>query len=256
MKHTYKAICLDLDGTVYRGTEPIQEATDFIARLQLNGIEPYFITNNSSMTREQQQVKLQSFGIRAQLDRIITSAVVTATYCSTNFPNASVQVIGEDGIKEALAREGLTITEENPAVVVMGIDRGVNYAKLATDCIAIREGATFIATNADLVFPSEKGLVPGNGSFVKLMESATGVQPIIIGKPETSMLELIQQQGGYSKDEMVMVGDNYDTDILAGIRFGIDTVHVETGVTSQSVVAAKLQKPTYQYKTFKEWMIN
>ena len=114
-----------------------------------------------------------------------------------------------------------------------------------TACLAIREGAHFIATNSDKAFPTEKGLVPGNGSFVKLMENATGKVPIFVGKPESYMLGFIQQENGYRKEEMIMVGDNYDTDIQAGIRFGIDTLHVAGGVTSQRGLAVERTATDY-----------
>lgn len=249
----YKAICLDLDGTVYRGIEPIPEAVSFIAKMQQKGLDPYFITNNSSMTRLQFQDKLASFGIQAAADRIMTSAIAAAKYCKEHYAGASVMMIGEEGLEDALVSEGIQLTNEAPDVVIMGIDRGVTYAKLADACLAIRAGAHFIATNSDKAFPTEKGLVPGNGSFVKLMETATGKLPIFVGKPESHMLEFIQQAHGYRKEEMIMVGDNYDTDIQAGIRFGIDTLHVAGGVTSLEEVLTKEQQPTYHLQTLLEW---
>jgi 4-nitrophenyl phosphatase len=251
----YKVICLDLDGTVYRGIEPIPEAVTFISTMQNRGIDPYFITNNSSMTRLQLQEKLASFGIKADSNRIMTSAIAAARYCKENFNGATVMMIGEKGLEEALKSEGILLTEEDPDVVIMGIDRGITYAKLANACLAIRAGAHFIATNSDKAFPTERGLVPGNGSFAKLMENATGISPVFIGKPEAYMLEFIQQENGYLKEEMIMIGDNYDTDIQAGIRFGIDTVHVAGGVTSLEEVMTKEQIPTYTYRTLLEFEI-
>ncbi|MEK5037448.1 TIGR01457 family HAD-type hydrolase [Sporosarcina sp. FSL K6-3457] len=254
MEH-YKAICLDLDGTVYRGREPIPEAVSFIASTQARGINPYFITNNSSMTRLQLQKKLASFGIQTDIAHIMTSAIAVAKYCKNHYSGASVMLIGEKGLEEALMSEGIELTMDNPDVVIMGIDREITYAKLAAACLAIRAGAHFIATNSDKAFPTEKGLVPGNGSFVKLMESATGQAPIFVGKPESHMLGFIQQENGYRKEEMIMVGDNYDTDIQAGIRFGIDTLHVAGGVTSIEDVLLKEQQPTYCLQTLLEWDI-
>ena len=251
----YKAICLDLDGTVYRGTEPIPEAVSFIASAQARGVNPYFVTNNSAMTRLQIQEKLASFGIQTDTAHIMTSAVAVAKYCKANYQDASVMMIGEKGLEEALLSEGIVLTEDNPDVVVMGIDREITYGKLATACLAIRAGAHFIATNSDKAFPMEKGLVPGNGSFVKLMESATGKEPIFVGKPESYMLGFIQQEKGYRRGEMIMVGDNYETDIQAGIRFGIDTLHVAGGVTSKEDLLLKEQQPTYHFQTLSEWNI-
>ena len=248
----YKAICLDLDGTVYRGSEAIPEAIDFISSLQKNGIEPYFVTNNSSMTADQFSLKLSRMGIHTKNDRIMTSAIASANYCKEHFDGASVMVIGEQGLKDALTMEGFELTATQPDVVVVGIDRGITYEKLSEASLAIRAGAHFIATNGDKAFPTERGLVPGNGSFIKLLETTTDKTAIYIGKPEPHMLHFIQQQG-YRKEEMIMIGDNYDTDIQAGIRFGIDTIHVEGGVTNAKTVLKQLQQPTYLFENLNDW---
>jgi len=137
----------------------------------------------------------------------------------------------------------------------MGIDREITYEKLARACIEVRNGAKFIATNSDRVFPTERGLVPGNGSFVAMVESATNVNALYIGKPQGHMLEAIMNKHGFSKDEMVMIGDNYTTDILAGINFGIDTVHVNTGVTPTDQVKAESAGPTFYFDSLREWEI-
>ncbi|BAQ08528.1 HAD family hydrolase [Bacillus sp. OxB-1] len=249
----YQAVCLDLDGTVYKGIEPIPEAVTFIDRLQDQGVEPYFITNNSSMTREQIREKLLSFQIQADSSRIMTSAIAAAKYCVEHFNGGTVMMIGEKGLEEALELEGIRLTGKDPDVVIMGIDREITYAKLADACLALRNGAHFIATNSDRAFPTERGLVPGNGSFVALMESASGQKPVFVGKPEPHMLGFIQQDGQLGKEQMIMIGDNYDTDIMAGIRFGIDTAHVAGGVTSPQEVLQKDSQPTYQFHTLLDW---
>ena len=253
MLNRYKAICLDLDGTVYRGTEPIAEAVQFIADAQKIGVDPYFITNNASMTRVQIKEKLAAFDINANVERIMTSAIAAAKYCKKKYEGASVMMIGEIGLEEALKVEGIRLTKQNPDVVMMGIDRDVTYAKLADAALAIRAGAHFIATNGDKAIPTERGFVPGNGSFVALMEAATGKKPVFVGKPEPYMLEFIQQMGDYQKEEMIMVGDNYDTDIQAGIRFGIDTLHVASGVTSKEDLLGKAEQPTYHVQSLLHW---
>ncbi|MCG3088587.1 TIGR01457 family HAD-type hydrolase [Sporosarcina cyprini] len=249
----YKAVCFDLDGTVYRGKEAIPEAVELIDALGSRGTAPYFVTNNSSMTAGQLQAKLASLGIQAEEDHIMTSAIAAAAYCKEHFDGASVMMIGEEGLRAALVEQGFSLTDRNPDIVVMGIDRGATYDKLAEACLAIRAGAGFVATNGDKAFPTERGLVPGNGSFVKLMEYATDVVPVIVGKPEPHMLHFIQQQGGYQKDEMVMIGDNYETDIEAGLRFGIDTIHVEGGVTSRETVMKAAKQPTHLFATLTDW---
>lgn len=252
MEH-YKAICLDLDGTMYRGTEPIAEAVQFVSERQAEGIGVYFITNNSSLTQAAQQKKLREFGVETETERIMTSAIAIAKYCKQHYEGATAMMIGEDGLQEALAKEGIQLTTECPDLVLMGIDRSVTYQKLSEACLSIRNGAIFLGTNQDLAFPTERGLVPGNGSFLRLMESATGTKPIVVGKPEPHMLELIRKEGGYAKEEMLLIGDNYDTDIMAGIRYGIDTVHVATGVTPAEDVLARPIQPTFCLSTLADW---
>ena len=139
----YKAICFDLDGTVYRGNEVIPEAAVLIERLQGRGIEPYYVTNNSSLTAIQFQTKLLRMGIRTEPDHIMTSAIASAKYCKEHFDGASVMMIGEEGLEEALVSEGFQLTSQHPDVVVVGIDRSITYEKLAAASLAIRAGAVF-----------------------------------------------------------------------------------------------------------------
>ena len=256
MIKNYQAYCFDLDGTVYHGTKGVPEAASFIEALRENGVEPYYITNNSSATLAQVKAKLASFGITTSAEYIMTSAIATAKYCKEMYAGATVQMIGEQGLQEALEAEGMNMVQENADVVVMGIDHDITYEKLACASLAIRAGAKFIATNGDKAIPTERGLLPGNGSLVKLVEYTTGATPIIIGKPDTYMLAYIQERSGAKKEEMVMIGDNYDTDILGGIQFGIDTVHLDGGVTSHIEVKKKEVQPTHLLTTFSEWEID
>lgn len=248
MNNRYKVYCFDLDGTIYHGSEPVKEAISLIHALQNNRIEPYYITNNSSVTREDVAHKLRSFGIEAEVSHIMTSAIATAQYCQDHYVGKTVQVIGEKGLQEALKVVGMTRVSTEPDLVIVGIDRAISYEKLATACLAIRAGATFIATNGDKAIPTERGLVPGAGSFMRLIEFSTGVAPIVLGKPEPYLLQMIQQESSCEKEEMILIGDNYDTDLLAGIRYGIATAHVEGGVTSKEEVLMKEVQPTYYLK--------
>lgn len=241
----YKAYCFDLDGTVYKGKDVIDTAVAYIHLLQARGIEPFYITNNSSKTTQQLQSTLRSFGIEAPADHIYSSAMATAQYVQLHYPNARVRLMGADGLLEAAQTVGLQLVDDVHAdVFVMGIDRELTYTTLANACITIQNGAAFVATNEDVKFPSEQYFVPGNGSLARLVQGVTGVAPTYIGKPSPAMLELIATTFGYDKSDMVMIGDNYDTDILSGIRFGIDTIHVNTGVTSTEAAYAKEEPPT------------
>lgn len=245
MMKRYKAYCFDLDGTVIRGKTGIESAIHFIHDLQAEGIEPFYVTNNSSKTREQLQQGLCAVGIDAPLTHIYSSALTTAKYIAQHYQHANVQMIGSDGIRTALLAEGIELSDAQPDVFVMGIDRGIDYSKLATACVAVQNGAKLIGTNEDVKFPTEAGFLPGNGSFVRLVANVAGVEPIFIGKPSPVMLQVIADEFGLSKEEMVMIGDNYDTDILCGINFGCDTIHVNSGVTPTEQVRLKEKQPTY-----------
>lgn len=249
----YKAYCFDLDGTVYRGDKPIEEAVEFIQRLRRQGINPFFVTNNASKTPEQLLEKLKSYGIETSKSQIMTSAIAASIFIEEKYPNARVYMIGETGLREALLERNIRLVDDDADIFVMGIDRDITYEKLARACIEVRKGAKFIATNSDLVFPTERGLIPGNGSFAALIEAATGMDALFIGKPHAHMLEAIMVKNGFSKEEMVMIGDNYTTDILAGINFGIDTVHVNTGVTPAEQVRAESAGPTYYLESLADW---
>ncbi|MEG0259767.1 MAG: TIGR01457 family HAD-type hydrolase [Lysinibacillus sp.] len=242
---SYKAYCFDLDGTVYRGAEGIPTAITFIHNLQERGIEPFYVTNNSSKTREQLQDALRKIGIEAPLTHIYSSALTTAKYIVSNLADKRVAMIGSEGLRDALANEGIELSEEDPEVFVMGIDRSLDYSALAKAAIALQNGAVFIATNQDVKFPTEHGFVPGNGSFARLVGEVASVEPTYIGKPSPVMLEVIAADHSFEKHEMVMIGDNYDTDIMCGINFGCDTIHVNTGVTPSATVKEKKQQPTY-----------
>lgn len=249
----YKAYFIDLDGTVYRGKTPIPEAVKFIHNLQSNGNQPFFVTNNSSMTQQQLQEKLAIMDIQVDTEHIISSSIAAANYINEFMPGKEVFMIGELGLEDALKSLDISITTGMADVVVLGIDRHINYEKLATACLSVRAGATFLSTNSDHAFPSEIGFLPGNGAFTKLVEHSTGVEPIYMGKPQPFMLEFIQKKYGFSKEEMVMIGDNYQTDILTGIHMGIDTVHVNSGVNSTAEVKLQAVQPTYFLESLSEW---
>jgi 4-nitrophenyl phosphatase len=252
----YKAYCFDLDGTVYRGKDGIESAVQFIHKLQEQHIDYFLVTNNSSKTPRQLQEALERIGLEVPTKRIYTSALATAKFVSQHYHNAKIHMIGSDGLRFALDAEGIEIAhqDEQPEVVVMGIDRTVDYMKLATATIAVQNGAKLIGTNEDIKFPSEFGFLPGNGSFVRLVANVADTEPVFIGKPSPVMLQVIQGEYGFTKEEMVMIGDNYDTDILCGIRFGCDTIHVNTGVASTEDVLQKELKPTYCVEDLSEFL--
>lgn len=252
MKH-YKGYLIDLDGTIYRGTEKIEEAGAFIEGLVKRKIPYLFVTNNSSRTPEQVAEKLRAFGIEAKDEQVFTTSMATANFIAERKSNSTAYVVGEEGIIAALQAKGIHLTDEKPDFVVMGIDRGINYEKLTKACLAVRNGAFFISTNADIALPTERGFLPGNGSITSVVTVSTGVQPVFIGKPESIIVEQALKVLGISKDETIMVGDNYDTDILAGINAGMDTLLVHTGVTTKEHLTKYNVKPTHVLDSLEQW---
>ncbi|QNU02895.1 TIGR01457 family HAD-type hydrolase [Peribacillus butanolivorans] len=250
---SYKGYLIDLDGTMYRGTEQIAEAAGFINELIKRDIPYLFVTNNSSRTPAQVADKLRSLGISTEDDQVFTTSMATANYIAEQKEGASVYVVGEEGIIEALKEKGMNLVDESPDFLVMGIDRGVNYEKLSKACLAVRNGAVFISTNGDIAIPTEQGLLPGNGALTSVVSVSTQVQPIFIGKPESVIVEQALRVLGVRKEETIMVGDNYDTDILAGLNAGIDTLLVHTGVTTKERLEQYEKQPTYVVDTLDLW---
>lgn len=251
----YKGYLIDLDGTMYKGSERIDAAADFVKRLIDAGIPYLFVTNNSARTPAQVADKLRRFGIPASEEQVFTTSQATANYISERKPDAGVYVIGEEGIRTAIEEKGLEFAGEDADFVVSGIDREITYEKLAVGCLAVRNGATFISTNGDIAIPTERGLLPGNGSLTSVIAVSTQTEPIFIGKPESIIMEQALKVLGTDKADTLMVGDYYDTDILAGMRAGIDTLLVHTGVTTKELLKGYKEMPTYTVDSLDEWEV-
>lgn len=253
----YQGYMIDLDGTMYRGKEKIPAAKRFIERLQAANIPFLFVTNNSTQEPEKVVQNLaDNFDIHVSLENVFTSALATADYLADlDINKRSVYAIGEIGLKKALLARGFVFDEEAPNYVVVGLDYDATYHKFELATLAIKKGARFIGTNADTNLPNERGLVPGAGSLIALVERATQQKATYIGKPETIIMEKALAQMGLQKDQVIMVGDNYMTDITAGINFEMDTLLVYTGVSTKDQVQQKPLKPTYEIDSLDDWKI-
>jgi 4-nitrophenyl phosphatase len=256
MMKKYKGYLIDLDGTMFLGKQIIPFAKEFIEALNQKGIPHLFVTNNSSKRPDQVAEHLMQMGIPATEKQIFTTSMATAQYIKNRKENAKVYAIGEVGILDAIKDAGLEFVDEDADFVVIGIDRDITYEKLAKGCLNIRSGATFISTNGDVAIPTERGLLPGNGSLTAVLQVATGQDPIFIGKPEPIIMELAISELGLNKDEVLMVGDNYRTDIQAGINAGLDTLLVFTGVTKREDLEKVPVQPTYFVDSLKDWIPN
>ena len=222
----YKLYLIDLDGTIYNGEKKIRYAKEFVEYLNEKNIDYLFLTNNSTKEPKDVAEHLKKFDIYTSEEHVFTSSDATKIYLeSKGYKN--LYVIGEAGVKNTLSSFCQKDTEEDVEAVVVGLDRELTYEKLAIATKAILNGAELIGTNPDTLLPTAHGFVP------------------IIGKPSNIIMESAIKLFNYRKDEIVMVGDNYDTDIMSGINSGIDTIHVQTGVTSFEELKDKEKKPTY-----------
>lgn len=251
---TYKGYLIDLDGTIYRGNERIPAGEQFIADLQARQIPYMLVTNNTTRTPEMVQEMLASkFQVETPLETIYTATLATVDYMNDMDRGKTAYVIGEEGLKSAIEAAGYRHKEKNPDYVVVGLDSQVTYDKLAIATLAIQNGAIFIGTNPDLNIPTERGLMPGAGSLLALLEAATRVSPIIIGKPEAVIMNKALERLGVKRDQAIMVGDNYLTDITAGIKNDIATLLVLTGFTKKEEVPNLPVQPTHVLESLAEW---
>lgn len=253
---TYQGYLLDLDGTIYRGKAIIPAGKRFVERLQAAKIPHLFVTNNSTKKPEVVQQRLaQEFGIETTAEHIYTASLATVDYLRATGRGNKVYAIGEAGLVDVLLEAGFEWSEEEPDFVVIGLDSEVSYAKLKSATLAIQRGALFIGTNPDKNLPTDEGLLPGAGAFLALIETATKKKPIIIGKPYAPIMEKAVARIGLTKEQVVMVGDNYETDIQAGIQNGLDTLLVLSGYTRPEEVPHLPVAPTHVVQSLDEWEI-
>lgn len=235
---TIEGLLIDMDGVLYRGRAPIPGADRFITFLHHRKIPFLLLTNNSSLTPDQYVAKLRGMDIRAQPDEILTSAQATARYLAQQKPEgARVYMIGKSGLRQALVEQGFTLVEEKADYVVVGWDWELTYGQLKRAALLIRDGAHFIATNPDRTFPSEEGIIPGNGAIVAALEAATDIQPLVIGKPQSFIFQLALDQLGLDAQKVAILGDRLETDIVGGKRVGVGTLFVLSGVTDKKELA-------------------
>jgi 4-nitrophenyl phosphatase len=251
-------LLVDLDGVVYRGAEPVAGVAAVLAARAALGDDVVYVTNNAMWYREEYVTRLAGMGAPVEANRIVSSGRATALYLVDHEPDIRrVLTLGASGLGRELRDVGLEVTtaaaaatrasEEGidlfvaggePHAVVVGLDLEMTYMQLAVAVDCIRAGARFIATNRDLVYPTERGLRPGAGSIVAAMEAATGISAVAIGKPGPYLLEEAARVVGRSASEAIMVGDSLVTDLPAAQAAGARSVLMLTGVTTREQVDA------------------
>ncbi|MGC9443566.1 MAG: HAD-IIA family hydrolase [Candidatus Methanospirareceae archaeon] len=230
-----KALVIDLDGTVYRGTAIIPGADEAINTL-CDAYDLYFLTNNSTRSRKEFLRRLADLGIATCAEQqLITSGYAAATYIHDQYPGSCVYVIGEQGLIDEIRGQHLTICDEEDCdCVLVGLDKAFSYTKLHNALQFLLQGAVFIATNTDPFLVTSTGIKPGAGAIVAAIETASGKHPFVTGKPGSFMSELILSIINVKPHEILIVGDNLATDILMGIENGMRTALVLTGASTKN----------------------
>jgi len=241
----YDCFLLDLDGTLYRGDEPIDGAAEAVSSLQEMGKRVVFMTNNSGRTPDDIVAKLATVGITGSPWNVVTSALATAHLLEKQEVETAF-VIGGAGIRKALVDAGIDVLDGEPRrvdVVVVGWDRSADYTKLKNAGLLVQRGARLIATNADPAFPAPDGLWPGAGALLSVITITTGTEAEIIGKPHAPLFEEARTAGGGGTP--LVIGDRLDTDIRGAADLGWDSFLVFTGIVQPDDLEHSLLKPTY-----------
>jgi 4-nitrophenyl phosphatase len=246
------ALVIDMDGVLWRGDEPLPGLAEFFDLLRKRPLAFRLATNNASKSPLQYVRKLASLGVEVGPDDILTSAVVSAQHIASTAPGASVYATG-DGMRQAVLDYGLHLSEGGRAdFVSIGWDPKLTYSQMAEAALLIRAGARFIGCNPDRTFPSERGLLPGNGAILAFLQAATDREPLIMGKPERTMFDVALASMGVEAAHTAMLGDRLETDILGGQAAGLGTILVLTGVSNRPDLAASPIKPDWVFQDIQE----
>ncbi|QWW20676.1 HAD hydrolase-like protein [Schaalia sp. 19OD2882] len=246
---TYDCALIDLDGTAYAGSEPIDHAAEGVVAAREAGMKTAFVTNNASRTATDVAAHLAELGHPAEPGMVMTSSMdVLALMAEHLEEGAKVLVIGSDGLSTPVKEAGYVLVDsadDEPAAVVQGLDKTLTWERLNEAAFAIERGATFFATNLDASLPVERGQALGNGALVRALQHATGVRPIAAGKPEPGIY--LRGAALVHGTNPLAVGDRLETDIKGAVAAGIPALHVLTGVhgARDIILAPRGQRPTY-----------
>ena len=237
----------DMDGTLYLGERLYDFTIALLDTIRKSGGTYLFLTNNSSKSVEDYIKKLDRLGIKACREDFMTSSQATAYYLNQHHRGKKLYVCGTRSLKNELEKEGFTVTEDLEQVdcVVMGFDTELTFQKLEDVCrlLLARPELPYLATNPDLVCPTEFGSVPDCGSVCAMIQNATGRTPLVIGKPGALMPELAMERLGFSREETAVVGDRIYTDIKSGLNAGTTAILVLSGETTREILEASADKP-------------
>ena len=237
-------IC-DMDGVIYHGNQLLPGVKDFVEWLYRENKRFLFLTNSSERSPKELQQKLARMGLAVSENHFYTSALATASFISSQAPGCSVYTIGAPGLVNALYEAGITMNDVNPDYVVVGETTNYNYDSIVKAIKLVEGGARLIGTNTDLTGPAEQGMLPACRALIAPVELATGRSAYFVGKPNPLMMRTGLKMLGVHSEEAAMIGDRMDTDIIAGIETGLDTVLVLTGCTRREDIDRFPYRPNY-----------
>ncbi|MEG1548655.1 MAG: HAD-IIA family hydrolase [Clostridia bacterium] len=238
-----KGFICDMDGVIYHGNRILPGVKEFVDWLYRNDKKFLFLTNASGKSPKELQLKLLRMGLDVDESHFYTSALATAKFIGRQHPGCSAYVIGEPGLHNALYDAGITINDVDPDYVVVGETDNYNYNAICRAIHHVNNGAKLIGTNTDLTGPSENGIIPACRALTAPIEMTTGKNAYFVGKPNPLMMRTGLRMLDVHSEDAAMIGDRMDTDIIAGIESGLDTILVLTGVSTRETVESFPYRP-------------
>ncbi|MBR2876596.1 MAG: HAD-IIA family hydrolase [Clostridia bacterium] len=247
-----KLFLLDMDGTVNLGYDPIDGAKEFLETLKAQGKNYIFLTNNSSKNANDYVEKMKNLGFPCEKENVFTSGMAAGMFLRDNKKGKKVYVCGTQSLKNELKNYSVDITEEDADIVLLGYDTELDYKKIRKVCDLLDAGAEYFATNIDMVCPIEGGrYLPDCGSFADVFENATSRRPQFLGKPDRTMIDILQKETAVPYENIAMVGDRIYTDVKTGVNAGVTSILVMSGETDEEILKNSDVEPTYIFDSVK-----
>jgi NagD protein len=240
-----KGFISDMDGVIYHGNKLLPGVPEFVQWLKDEGKKFLFLTNSSERTPKELQEKMLRLGIDLDENVFYTSALATATFLASQKAGGTAYIIGEAGLISAMYNAGYTMNNVNPDYVVVGDTRSYSFDKIELAVNLVLRGAKLIGTNPDVTGPVEGGIIPATKALISPIELSTGKTAYYVGKPNPLMMRIALKKLGCIREDTIIIGDRMDTDIVAGIESGIDTLLVLTGISDRNTVKEFPYIPNY-----------
>ena len=248
-----KTYIIDLDGTMYSGNTNIDGAREFIEYLHSKNLPYIFLTNNATRTKKEAKEHMLNLGFKdIKEEDFFTSAIATAKFIAKNYTEKKCFILGESGLEEALKECNLELVQEDADFVVVGLDRNATYKKYSQALHNILAGAKFVATNPDRLLANNGTFDIGNGAVIDMLEYASGIEAIKIGKPYQTILNILLEEKNLKKEDIILLGDNLETDIKLGYDADIETIMVCSGVQTEKDIDRLKVYPTKVVKNLRE----